>query len=85
MTDAGDRDRKVDRLLHDAEHADSGAMMAGVMRDHGAQRRFIAKRDNLVAEARALDPKRESPSWVECRLTSDPNAASEPHPQPEGG
>ena len=60
-----ERDEKIDRLLHDAEHADSGAMMAGVMQDHEAKRRLIAKAANLRAQALALDPERTAPSWEE--------------------
>lgn len=57
---------KVDRLLHDAEHADSGAMMAGVMKDDAAFSRLHAKKVSLLAEANALDPEHTAPAWSEA-------------------
>lgn len=71
------RFQQVDRLLHDAEHADSGAAfarhMAG-MQPHNRQHRqaaeeLAAKRDRLLAEALALDPERTAPAWEETTLT----------------
>jgi hypothetical protein len=63
-----ERDEKVDRLLHDAEHAESGARMARIMRDYGMQVEYEKKRDGLIAEAQALDPNREADAWQEATL-----------------
>lgn len=54
---------KIDRLLHDAEHADSGAMMAGMMRDFAAEQRYRAEQRRLLDEANRLDPKHTAPAW----------------------
>ena len=56
----------VSRLLHDAEHADNGATFAETLcRDAAGAKRLREKRDRLLAEARALDPKQEHPDWQE--------------------
>lgn len=57
---------KVDRLLHDAEHADSGARMAGMMCDYPAKKKYEAKRRRLIAEAHALDPQHRCDAWEEA-------------------
>ena len=66
----------VNRLLHDAEHADSGASFAALMyrrdplnKDHlEAMEALQAKRDRLIAEALALDPDRTDDAWEETTL-----------------
>lgn len=69
----GERNESVDRLLHDAEHAHNGAGMAAMMRDAKAERELYEKRDRLVREALALDPKREAPAWddADCEWLTD--------------
>lgn len=67
-----DLDEQVDRLLHDAEHADSGAMMADMMRDSKSVIRFVAKRKRLIAKALKLDPERKADAWSQTRLAIPP-------------
>lgn len=67
---------RVDRLLHDAEHADSGAefarRMVVIQPDNDAHRAaahdLTAKRDRLLAEALALDPQRTAPACILGRI-----------------
>ena len=59
-----DRDEKIDRLLHDAEHAESGAQMADMMRDRPNALLLYEKARKLRADALALDPKKEAPAWT---------------------
>lgn len=66
-----ERNAKVDRLLHDAEHAKSGAMMARMMvgRIEGAAEdaeRMMAKYHALLNEAQSIDPRNEAPAWEEA-------------------
>lgn len=66
-----ERNAKVDRLLHDAEHAKSGAMMARMMVgriDNAAQdaRDLMTKYHHLLNEAQSIDPTREAPAWSEA-------------------
>lgn len=56
-------DGTVEGFLHDAEHALSGAMMAGIMRHVAAEKEFRAKAVALVREALTLDPKRADDAW----------------------
>lgn len=56
---------KIDRLLHDADHTESGAMMARVMRDRGAELSCIEKAAALLGEANRLDPQHTAPAWEE--------------------
>ena len=58
----------IDRLLHDAEQADSGATMARMMRDATAESRLVAKRDRLIRMALATDPQRTADAWEETTL-----------------
>jgi hypothetical protein len=57
---------RVDRLLHDAEHKDSGAKFArslrGIMHVEAAER-LERDRDELIAEAIKLDPDRTCDAW----------------------
>lgn len=55
----------LDQLLHDAEHADSGARMAAMMRDTAAFEEFQNKRNALLARALEMDPSMESGEWEE--------------------
>lgn len=75
----------IDRLLHDAEHAESGAdfaeMMMGQQPNNPAHR---AARDSLrnkcsalVAEAHAADPTHSDPAWEETNLRSVPSASQQ--------
>lgn len=57
---------KVDQLLHDAEHAKSGEMMARMMNDREAANRLYAKRTHLLNEAQNIDPKKTAPAWSEA-------------------
>jgi hypothetical protein len=57
---------KVDRLLHDAEHAKSGAVMAGMMGDAEAVTRLRAKHAALLNEAHAIDPKETASAWADA-------------------
>lgn len=66
--DIPDVNERVDRLLHDAEHKDSGAVMARMMKDLAATDRFLTDRDLLVAEALCIDPERAAPAWRETNL-----------------
>lgn len=63
-----ERSEDIDRLLHDAEHADSGARMAGVMRDTEAALRLTRKRDDLIAHAHSLDPHHVEDAWRDTSL-----------------
>ncbi len=58
-------ERTVNRLLHDAEQADGGAFMAGMMHEATRKAEFIAERDRLVEDAAALDPKFLDAAWRE--------------------
>lgn len=62
MTD-NERDEKVDQLLHDAEHAESGGEMAARMNDEAAVNRLYAKWEGLIAEANKIDPEHKAPAW----------------------
>lgn len=66
-----DRDGKVDRLLHDAEHAKSGARFARMLIGRIASAADDAKDldekvARLVAEANRLDPDHAAPAWKEA-------------------
>lgn len=52
---SSERDDKINQLLHDAEHADSGRMMARMMGDTAAEKELRGKHDRLIAEAQQLD------------------------------
>jgi hypothetical protein len=58
---------QVDRLLHDAEHANGGAQFAAsFMHDIKNSMSLAEKRDRLIREALALDPKRLCRSWEDA-------------------
>lgn len=59
------RDALVDRLLHDAEHADSGYAIAKMMKDKPAMEKFREKYEMLLAEANAVDPQQDAPAWID--------------------
>lgn len=59
-----ERDDAVDRLLHDAERAEGGAMFARMMADESNARLLDEKAQRLRAEAEALDPNKEAPAWT---------------------
>lgn len=60
-----DIDDKLNELLHDAEHAEAGEVMARVMKDAAAVSRFRSKATRLVDKARKLDPQFNSRHWQE--------------------
>ncbi len=64
-----DVNERVDRLLHDAEHKDGGAMMARMMKDITAAKEFVVERNRLIAEAIRIDPERAAPAWQETSLS----------------
>lgn len=59
----GDLFEEVDRLLHDAEHADGGARMARAMGDWPNADLLAAKAKTLRAGAETLDPAHTAPAW----------------------
>lgn len=61
----------LDRLLHDAEDADSGLSMAHVMRDTDAVRRFTEQRASLLRMALALDPEQTADEWDDLRWSRE--------------
>jgi hypothetical protein len=73
---------KIDRLLHDAENADSGASFALMMAESDPSnpthkrmhRELSAKRDQLLGKALALDPDRSAPAWSETTLPTEVRA-----------
>jgi hypothetical protein len=85
MLSAPDRDAKVDQLLHDAERADGGMQPAQQVGDLNAVSDLKAKRDRLLAEAVALDPKRDAPAWAETTLIVPRAVEPEPEPVPAKG
>lgn len=58
------RDAKVDRLLHDAEHALSGANFAKSIGHVRPEKELRQKHDRLVAEAQEIDPAHKAPAWA---------------------
>jgi hypothetical protein len=58
----------VDRLLHDAEHADAGSAFASRIGHTGPAREMREKRDKLIDDAISLDPQQTAPAWQETRL-----------------
>lgn len=60
-----DRDQIVDRLLHDAEHAESGRQFAARIGHVEPAKDLTEKRDRLLAKAQELDPAHEAPAWKE--------------------
>ena len=64
-------ERKVDRLLHDAEHKQAGAEFARSLRrvEHiEAAKRMERRRDELIAEALKLDPDQTCEAWQDLDL-----------------
>jgi hypothetical protein len=61
---------KIDRLLHDAEHAKHGAEFARNLKPlptwQEDAERMEAKVRELVAQANALDPNHTAPSWEDA-------------------
>ena len=57
------RDATVDQLLHDAEHASSGIMMAQMMGDTAYVAQAREKRAMLIRDALALDPQMADDAW----------------------
>lgn len=83
-TETRDRDDAVDRLLHDAEHADGGAEFArNFVNDDAAARRLRLKRDRLIVEAHGRDPEHAAPAWAETSLSPELIAAALATPTPE--
>lgn len=63
-----DLNERVDRLLHDAEHAKAGATFAAMMHDDYNARQLANKSQNLLNEALALDPQHTAPAWSETDM-----------------
>jgi hypothetical protein len=59
------RDAQVDQILHDAEHAKSGAYFARQIGHTGPAVEMADKSLRLLKEAESLDPKHEAPAWQE--------------------
>ncbi len=55
--------QRIDRLLHDAEHAQSGASMAAQMGDHKYAREAVKRRDAHLSEARRLYAANTGATW----------------------
>ena len=55
--------QEIDRMLHDAQHAESGANMAAMMHNKPKAVEFIAKRDRLIAEARLMHAANPGARW----------------------
>lgn len=62
----------VNRLLHDAEHAMSGRIMANMMKDKPAATAFLTKARRLYDEASRLDPHHVDDAWNETTLRERP-------------
>lgn len=81
---SNERSPDIDRLLHDAEHAQSGVLFAEMMMgqqpsnpDHRAVRDEMRnKAARLIAEAHAADPKHLHEAWEEADLDGVPEAES---------
>ena len=68
-------ERKIDRLLHDAESKDSGARFARSLPGMGhleAAERMERDRDALLAKALEIDPDRKAEAWSETSLKTAP-------------
>jgi hypothetical protein len=60
-------EERVDRLLHDAEHKESGAVFCETLvREPDRAREFRAERDALIAEAERLDPGHTTRAWKDA-------------------
>ena len=68
MTMTNETRTKIDRLLHDAERAHTGAGFAAQMMDQPAALRLIGKRDTFIAAAKELDPQRSAPGWAQVDI-----------------
>ena len=55
-------------LLHDAEHKDSGVIMALRMGDRDAAAALTSERDELIARALTIDLKQSHEAWAETNL-----------------
>jgi metallophosphoesterase superfamily enzyme len=60
-------DDKLNRILHDAEHAQSGYEFAHMMGHKNPAAELRDKRDRLVREAIAIEPTCSKGSWREVR------------------
>lgn len=79
------RNQTVDRLLHDAEHAESGAAFAKSIGHHPQAEEMTVKAKILRQEAEKLDPKHEAPAWAEDATWArglSPMTAKEKKPVP---
>ena len=56
-------DEQIDRLIHDAQHADSGSQFAATMQHLGMARELKDKRDRLLSQARALHAANPGARW----------------------
>lgn len=63
---------RVDCLLHDAEHKDSGARIASIMQDPVAFARLWRDKQVLIDTARRIDPEGKSPAWAEVAGVARP-------------
>jgi hypothetical protein len=61
-------EQEIDRLLHDAEHADAGSEFAARIGHTEPARELREKRDKLIDAAISLDPQQTARAWKETRL-----------------
>lgn len=54
---------QIDRLIHDAQHADSGANFAQMIGHTGPAKEMRQKRDRLLKEARYLHAQNPDSRW----------------------
>lgn len=57
--------QKIDRLLHDAEHAEAGETFARMIGHVFEAQTLRSKADHLIAMANTLDPEHTAPAWSE--------------------
>ena len=63
MADMKPIDTKVDKLLHDAQCAESGAQMAKMMQYHTKDLFYSTKAADLRDKADKLDTEHKAPAW----------------------
>lgn len=67
MSEQAKVNEQIDRLLHDAEHAEGGAMFAARMGDVTHTRSLQNKYRKLRAEAEKLFLDNPGSTWPECQ------------------
>jgi hypothetical protein len=63
MSNLNEISEQINRLLHDAEHADSGANFARMIGHTGPMRDMERKREMLINEARILYATNPGATW----------------------